>query len=221
MTRQNATTEKLVTQELNRLLDAAPAYKSLPPDRRQQISRDTVRIAVYLTQPEGIRANGLAGAITAVPPGSGLVQAVDFPAFVGGLIQGVFQAIVDSSIQQMEAYADLVKSLAQTVDRFASTALTDDNARDWLTAAYPDCLDRDPSTGKLRLRSDASCMEAVPRLRLLTGQSSLRKLKLDQIEAQLVPAAKRRLAASRQQLLSTMVLMGINRIVVTDGSIGH
>ena len=64
-------------------------------------------------------------------------------------------------------------------------------------------------------------MEAVLRFRLLTGQSSLRKLKLDQIEAQLVPAAKRRLAAGRQQLLSTMVLMGINRIVVTDGSIGH
>src|SRR5260370_5843146 len=35
----------------------------------------------------------------------------------------------------------------------------------------------------------------------------------------LVPAARTQLATSRQQLLATMVLMGINRIVVTDGRI--
>jgi hypothetical protein len=210
MTRQTATTEKLVTQELNRLLEAAPAYKGLPPDRRQQIARDTVRVATYLVQPEGIRANGLAGAIAAVP-GNGLVEAVNFPAFVAGLIQGVFQAIVDSSIKQMEAYGDLVKSVAQTVDRFASTALTDDNARDWLAATYPDCLERDPNSGKLRLRAEAGCIEAVPRFRLLIGQPSLRKLKPEQVEAQLVPAARRRLATDRQQLLATMVMMGGSR----------
>ena len=35
----------------------------------------------------------------------------------------------------------------------------------------------------------------------------------------LVPAARRQLAQSRHQLLSTMVLMGINRIVVTSGRV--
>jgi hypothetical protein len=35
----------------------------------------------------------------------------------------------------------------------------------------------------------------------------------------LVPAARRRLAQQRHQLLSTMVLMGINRIVITSGRI--
>jgi hypothetical protein len=39
------------------------------------------------------------------------------------------------------------------------------------------------------------------------------------IETKLVPAARTQLATSRQQLLATMVLMGINRIVVTDGRI--
>jgi hypothetical protein len=38
-------------------------------------------------------------------------------------------------------------------------------------------------------------------------------------EQKLVTAARNQLAASRQQLLATMVLMGINRIVVTDGKI--
>src|SRR5204862_543888 len=39
------------------------------------------------------------------------------------------------------------------------------------------------------------------------------------VEDILVPAARRRLAQQRHQLLSTMVLMGINRIVVTSGRI--
>jgi hypothetical protein len=38
-------------------------------------------------------------------------------------------------------------------------------------------------------------------------------------EEVLVPAARRRLAQQRHQLLSTMILMGINRIVVTSGRI--
>ena len=41
----------------------------------------------------------------------------------------------------------------------------------------------------------------------------------DTIEEVLVPAARRQLAQSRHQLLSTMVLMGINRIVVTSGRV--
>ena len=39
------------------------------------------------------------------------------------------------------------------------------------------------------------------------------------METVLVPAARRQLAQSRQQVLATMVLMGINRIVVTSGRI--
>jgi hypothetical protein len=41
----------------------------------------------------------------------------------------------------------------------------------------------------------------------------------DSVESKVVPAARTQLATSRQQLLATMVLMGINRIVVTDGRI--
>jgi hypothetical protein len=41
----------------------------------------------------------------------------------------------------------------------------------------------------------------------------------DTVEQQLVPAARQRMALDRQHLLATMVLMGINRLVVTDGDI--
>lgn len=41
----------------------------------------------------------------------------------------------------------------------------------------------------------------------------------EETESRLVQAARTQLATSRQQLLATMVLMGINRIIVTDGRI--
>src|SRR5262245_28371183 len=46
------------------------------------------------------------------------LNAIDFPSFVASLIQGTFKAIVDASIQQMEAYAELLKNVAKTVDQF-------------------------------------------------------------------------------------------------------
>ena len=71
------------------------------------------------------------------------VGAVDFPKFVGGLIENVFQAIVDASIQQMEAYAELLKAVSQTVDQFAADNISMNNARDWLVQKYPEDLDID------------------------------------------------------------------------------
>src|SRR4029453_17617765 len=47
-----------------------------------------------------------------------LVKKVDFPKFVGGLIKNVFQAIVESSIDQMRAYGELIANVAKTVDQF-------------------------------------------------------------------------------------------------------
>jgi hypothetical protein len=44
-----------------------------------------------------------------------MIQKVDFPQFVAGLIDGVFNAIVNSSIKQMEAYAELVKQVGRPV----------------------------------------------------------------------------------------------------------
>src|SRR5436309_3595955 len=70
-----------------------------------------------------------------------LVQKVDFPKFVGGLIQNVFQAIVDSSIQQMRAYGELVSNVAKTVEEFAQDNISENNGRDWLAQRFPDKLD--------------------------------------------------------------------------------
>ena len=213
----------LVRRSVRLLLDATPAYRSLQPDAQGALADDMVRIGTYLAQPEAIRANHLAGAVTMIPAAAAgftdLLAEVNFPQFVGGLIQGVFQAIVNSSVQQMEAYSELVKSVAQTVDQFTATPISDDDARDWLATAFPDCLVRDSVSGALRLQTGAGCAEALPRFRLLPLPGPLREIRPADLEKKLVPAARRHLAAQRQQLAASMVLMGINRIVATKGRI--
>lgn len=223
MGRGGADTVAVVRREVRRLLEASPAYRGLPPERQRELAEGMVRIGAYLAEPEGMRAQRLAGAITTVPAQAAgrtdLLAAVNFPEFVAALIQGVFQSIVDASIKQMEAYGDLVKGVAQTVDEFAARGISDEDARGWLAGTYPECLERDARSGGLRLRPGVDCAEALPRLRLLPLPGLLRKLGPEEIEKKLVPAARRRLAAGRQRLAATMVLMGINRIVVTDGRI--
>ena len=216
-------TGAVVRREVRGLLEATPAYRALPPETQRELAEGLVRIGAYLAEPEGIRAQRLAGAITTIPAQAagrtGLAAKVDFPEFVAGLIQGVFQSIVDASIRQMEAYGELVKSVAQSVDEFTASGISDEGARVWLAETYPECLEHDAHSGGLRLRPGVDCAEALPRLRLLPLPGSLRKLGPEEIEKKLVPAARRRLAAGRQRLAATMVLMGINRIVVTDGRI--
>src|SRR5438132_764609 len=95
----------LVRQSVRALLDTSPAYRNLPPDAQRSLADDMVRIGAYLAQPEEIRANRLAGALAMIPPATAgftdLLADVNFPQFVAGLIHGVFQAIVNSSVQQM------------------------------------------------------------------------------------------------------------------------
>ena len=202
----------LVTQPVRQLLDASPANRSLRPDAQCALTDDMVRIGAYLAQPQEIQANHLGGALAMIPVTTSaftdLLADVNFPQFVSGLIQGVFQAIVNSSVQQMEAYGELLKNVAQTVDKFAASPISDDDARDWLATAFPDCLVRDSASGALHFRTGAGCAEALPRIRLLPLAGPLRVLGRADIEKKLLPAARRRLVAERQRLAASTVLMG-------------
>ena len=128
----------MVRAAVRDLVTRSASFADLPASTQQQIAHDMAEIAEYL------------------------LREVDFPAFVGDLIEGTFGAIVNASIRQMEAYAELVKDVAQSLDEFRDENRSDDEARDYLAK----------KVGRVT-----------------------------------------RPATSRQQLLSTMVLMGINRIV--------
>jgi hypothetical protein len=154
------------------------------------------------------------------------LAAVNFPDFVAKLIQGVFHSIVLSSIEQMEAYGKLVQSVAMTLNQFRDENVSANQGRDHLIDKFPDLFRLDIDTGeegaqpRVRLRDDVDEDAAVKRVGAeLPVEGGVDSLDDETIEEKLVPAARTSLATSRQQLLATMVLMGINRIVVTEGKI--
>ena len=148
------------------------------------------------------------------------LSAIDFPSFVASLIQGTFQAIVNASIQQMEAYAEMLKSVAGTVDRFMQDNISDGMARDHLAEQYGQMFSRDTSGGSPRLQMQPRSSQAeLPTFFKDMGFSSPDDIDDDAIEQVVVPQTRRHLAEARQRTLATMVLMGINRVVVDDGEI--
>ncbi len=161
------------------------------------------------------RATGSVGRIT-----EETLNAIAFPTFVADLLKGTFQAVVDASIQQMEAFGELLANVSKTVDEFMADNITDNQARDYLANRYPQVIRLDTSQGAPQLQPTDNADGATP-------PDFRRDLKVtedvgmdaESIETILVPAARRQLAQSRQQVLATMVLMGINRIVVTSGRV--
>jgi hypothetical protein len=146
------------------------------------------------------------------------LNAIAFPTFVADLIKGTFQAIVNASIQQMEAYGNLLSNVAKTVDQFMSDNITDNQARDYLTSRYPAHFKTEIGDNAARVRARETDAPP-PDFKTDLGLNENVGIDDDSAEEVLVPAARRKLAQSRHSMLSTMVLMGINRIVVTNGRI--
>ena len=177
--------------------------------------------------PEGDTAGQRFGQTGAVAARTGsdafteMIASVNFPKFVEGLIDGVFNAIVHSSIKQMEAYAELVANVAKTVEQFMKDNVTENNARDYLVDRYPHVFELDISGDQPRVKPrDGIDSDSMPDWRADLGTTEeIASLDESTVEEQLVPAARRRIAMDRQQLLATMVMMGVNRLVVTNGII--
>ena len=150
-----------------------------------------------------------------------MVANVDFPGFVSGLIDGVFNSIVSSSIKQMEAYGELVKNVSKSVDQYMKDNVTENQARDYLAECYPDHLEVDIAgeSPRLKPRENADEQPMPDFFSDLGLKTPVNSIDEDNVEQELVPAARRRIAMDRQQLLATMVMMGVNRLVVTNGTI--
>jgi hypothetical protein len=152
-----------------------------------------------------------------------LLRQVNFPTFVASLIEGVFHAIVKANIEQMEAYGKLVSSVAMTLNEFRDHNTTDNQGRDHLVEQFPDLFALDTSSDQPRLSlrdgvdEDRALQRVNAELPIEGGRLDSLDLEDDEVEGKLTRAARTHLATGRQQLLATMVLMGISRIVVTDG----
>lgn len=151
-----------------------------------------------------------------------LADELDFPKFVASLIHGTFDAMVDSAIRQMEAYADLVAAVAKPLDQFTDENVSSNQARDYLVEHYPRDVMLVDTGSELQLAPIAQGEDSEPKSpRWLADYGAAgEELSAELLEERVLPAAREKVAKARLQTLATMVLMGINRIVVKDGTIG-
>ncbi len=137
-----------VRTRVRALLERSHSWPALDRADRVRLAESIARVVAFVAS---ARARPLALGPGRAPllgrsgPGAGatgaragaLAQAVDFPGFVQGLLEDTFQAVVESSIQQMKAYAELVGAVAAGIEQSAPPAADADQAVEWLLAHYP------------------------------------------------------------------------------------
>lgn len=164
-----------------------------------------------------------------------MIRAISFPRFVNELITGVFKAMVETNQQQLQQYVELVRGVSQSLDGFSALGGgSEDMAKRWLADQFPQSFaieapdpDDQPRPGDVPDPDDAP-----EPLRLITrgpppSQEALRAtLSLEPGEQvpsgggpELIGFVRRSLARNRQQMLATMIQMGMQRIVVDSGRI--
>ncbi|MFZ5636462.1 MAG: hypothetical protein ACOY82_07715 [Pseudomonadota bacterium] len=171
-----------------------------------------------------------------------VLNAVSFPRFVTDLINGVFRAMVDANQQQMNQYVQLLNAVSASAEGFERAQFGLAHVRQWVADHFPESIEYDapdpedmPKPGekmdpddladleeelaniKLRLRPGAS-MPGAAEIRATLGMSEDEPIEASNPE-QLVPFARRYLARQRQQQLATMVMLGMQRIVIDSGKI--
>ncbi|AWV07658.1 hypothetical protein [Marilutibacter maris] len=177
----------------------------------------------------GEGGNGQAGATAAPKPqatetiarrAGAMVNEIDFPGFVAQLVHGTFDAIVDASIRQMESYSSLVTAVAKTVEQFTEENVTPNQARDWLASRYPGEVQLLLPDGGERVEPQlAPRSDDLEPAWLAEYGIENEILTTELLEQQVLPQVRLKVGGERQQLLATMVMLGMNRVVVRDGSI--
>ncbi|RQS05120.1 hypothetical protein DIE02_17065 [Burkholderia sp. Bp8991] len=250
-----------VRHRLRELLSAQQGFGALDPAMRRDLASGLARIGSLAVDHDELAARpgtalavaqdaGSAYSGTAIDRMAGttraVLNAVSFPRFVTELITGVFKAMNDSNQQQLTAFVDLIRNVAQTTEGFADSNVGIAGARQWLAEHFPTAYE---VTGDDEAADDADELAGLPpderrqrqqelqaerdastRLALRAGatppaEAALRTaLGLGPADAvtaadpeRLVPLAQQVLARNRQQLLATMVQMGLQRIVIESG----
>ncbi|MCG7519833.1 hypothetical protein [Ruegeria sp. Ofav3-42] len=169
-----------------------------------------------------------------------ILNAVSFPRFVGELITGVFKALNESNQQQIESYVELIRNVAASTDGFADANVGEMGARQWLVERFPGSFriagDDEPgfddpagmtaderaewqaeraANQRLELAPGAE-MPTEAALRTALGAPRGASLPTGNPEA-LVRPVRALLARNRQSMLASMVMMGMQRIVIDSG----
>jgi hypothetical protein len=193
------------------------------------------RMPLALAQNAGSEFSGVAAAKVADTTHQ-ILNAVSFPRFVTELINGVFKALVDSNQQQLNSFVELIRNVSASMEGFADANIGVGGARQWLVERFPEAFtiegETDPfaEPGQKLTPEEQAELDAETKVRLKPGASmpteaALRAaLGLGANESipggdpeNLVGLVRASLARNRQQMLSTMVMLGLQRIVIESG----
>jgi len=249
MTPANATTQPpdWLRHAVRGVLEQSPGYHRMQPEHRRALAQAMVKvssIAAGLIAEEAAASASppLARAQEAPEVGHSadriagitrnVLNAVSFPRFVTDLINGVFKSMLDSNAQQMQMYVQLLNNVSASADGFERSQFSIGGIRQWVADHFPEQIEYDvPETEpgdeppdpeeladiRLRLRPNAS-MPSAEELRTVLGLGPEENVEAGNPE-QLVPLARRQIARQRQQMLATMVMLGMQRIVIDSGRI--
>ncbi|QGX99327.1 hypothetical protein EI983_14080 [Roseovarius faecimaris] len=246
-------------EKVRNMLTRSASFRDLSPEERTKVAHDTVKVFHFLgdqapaemlgaaasapphrqdqaparAMEDRIRQSDSTFRAEAAREGAhvagALLKSVNFTDFVGGLIQNVYIAIVDASIKQMQAYGEMVASVAKSVDEFARDNITPNQGRDFVVDTFPDLFEistdgdffgEGKGEPRVAVKQGVDEDQAADRVaRELKLDEKPRDLSSETLEQIIVPAAEMQLALSRQRLLATTLMMGLQKIVVTDGRI--
>ncbi|NND03971.1 MAG: hypothetical protein HKN91_14415 [Acidimicrobiia bacterium] len=139
------------------------------------------------------------------------IDQVDFPQFVKDLLEGVFDANLKVTIEQMQAYQDLLKTATQSlatfvqnIDEAASFAYLAENSSDEFNFDFGD-EDENGEAPPVLTDKDGNVVA--------TGGEDIGD---NQLKARIMDS-KIKMAQEQRALLRETILMGVTRLVVEKG----
>jgi hypothetical protein len=142
------------------------------------------------------------------------VENVDFPKFVRDLLKGVFDANLQVTIQQMEAYQKLLKTATKSVAEFANAI---DN-----TAAFGYLAENNSDEFSIDFDDADPDPQGQPKPVLTNKEGEViardKDLGDNELKAKIMDA-KIAMAKEQRALLRETILMGITRLVVERGKV--
>jgi hypothetical protein len=139
------------------------------------------------------------------------IDEIDFPKFVRDLVKGVFDANLEVTVKQMEAFQKLLKTATKELTAFI-TKIDDTAAFGYLAENQPDLFSMDfPSDGE-------TDNDGNPRPVLTDKDGTKLDLGDNEVKAKIMEA-KIAMAREQRALLREVILMGVTRLVVEKGVI--
>jgi hypothetical protein len=138
------------------------------------------------------------------------INEVDFPQFVKDLLKGVFDANLQVTIQQMEAYQKLLKTATESLAKFVN-AIDD-------TAAFGYLAENQSDDFNLGFSPSEKNEDGSPKTILTNREGEPVDIGDNEVKSRIMDA-KIKMAQEQRALLRETILMGITRLVVEKGNV--